>query len=80
MTEEEKKEIREYFKLCTYRDGEYFLPEEYEELVELIKKNTIVRLLEEARYKWIMQKMSNEDYMNLCDYYEKESTLELRKE
>ena len=39
MTKEEREELLQYFKLCSYRDSDIFLLEEYEELEEIIKRN-----------------------------------------
>lgn len=69
MTEEELKDLSRYFKLSNYRDGEYFLLEEYEELEIILKKNHIAREIEAARTKSILGKISEEEYQELYDRY-----------
>ncbi len=58
-------ELLRYFILAGYRDGEYILLEEYEELQEIIKKNSIARQIEEIRYKWLTGKISDEEYKKI---------------
>lgn len=58
-------ELLRYFILAGYRDGEYILLEEYEELQEIIKKNSIARQIEEIRYKWLTGEISDEEYKKI---------------
>ncbi|MBQ6285545.1 MAG: hypothetical protein IJK67_04475 [Bacilli bacterium] len=58
-------ELLRYFILAGYRDGEYILLEEYEELQEIIKKNSIARQIEEIRYKWLTGEISDEEYTKI---------------
>ena len=39
MNENELEELSRYFRLSDYRDGEYILLDEYEELMDIIRKN-----------------------------------------
>jgi len=64
MTEEERKDLSRYFRLSDYRDSEYFLQEEYDELQEVIKRSPIAQELEELRYQWIIGKISEMSYMD----------------
>lgn len=58
-------ELLRYFILAGYRDGEYILLEEYEELQEIIKNNSIARQIEEIRYKWLTGEISDEEYKKI---------------
>lgn len=69
MNTKELEDLSRYFRLSDYRDGEYFLLEEYEELEEIVKRNPIAKELEEARYKCIKGKISEEEYKELCNNY-----------
>lgn len=66
MSEEEIKEMYNYFRLSSYRDGEYFLLEEYLELEEIIRKNDTARYLEDERYKYLRGIITEEEYNNIC--------------
>ncbi len=55
-------ELLRYFILASYRDGEYILLEEYDELQDIIKRNPIARKIEEVRYKWLTGEISDEEY------------------
>lgn len=79
MSEDEKKELRRYFVLCTYRDGEYILQDEWEELEDIVKKNKYAQLLESARTKWILGKIPEQEFKKMCDYYNNEAILKLSK-
>ena len=69
MSSEELNDLLKYFILSSYRDGEYFLLEEYEELQEILKRSSVARELEEARYKSIVGHIDMEEYANLCNKY-----------
>ena len=69
MTAEEKKDISRYFRLVGYRDDGDILLDEYEELEDIIKKSTIARLLENARYQCIVGKISEEQYQKMEKKY-----------
>ncbi len=69
MNKEEKEELLRYFKLSDYREGDYFLQEEYEELEDIIKRNSIAKELEDARYKYILGIISEKEYNELYDKY-----------
>ena len=44
MTLEDAKDVLDYFKLDGYRDGEYFLEEEYYQLEEILKRNEYAKV------------------------------------
>ena len=69
MQENEIDELFRYFILSDYRDGEYILPDEYEELDTIIKKNKYAKLLDDARYDYIMGKMTEDEYNELYMFY-----------
>lgn len=69
MTEENRRDLLRYFVLSDYRDGDYFLIEEYEELENIIKRNAKAKELEEARYKCILKKIGEEEYNELYNKY-----------
>ena len=69
MTEEERKELLEYFRLCSYRDGEYFLLQEYEKLNEIIKNNKTAKYLEVVRTKYLKKLITEEEYNNINNEY-----------
>ena len=60
-------EIYTYFRLSSYRDSDYILPEEYEELEELIKRNDNIKYLEDLRYEYIKGIINEVEYNNKCD-------------
>ncbi len=63
----ERKELLDYFRLSRYRDGDYMLLEEYDELEDIIKRNNTAKELEEYRYKYITGKINEEEYNEKCD-------------
>ena len=65
MTKEEAKDVFNYFRLDAYRDGDYFLEEEYYELEDILKRSTIAQELDNARYLAIIGKISEEEYQEL---------------
>ncbi len=69
MSKEEKEELLRYFKLSDYREGEYFLQEEYEELEDIIKRNSVAKELEDARYKCILGIINEKEYNELYNKY-----------
>lgn len=69
MSKEEKEELLRYFKLSDYREGEYFLQEEYEELEDIIKRNSVAKELEDARYKYILGIINEKEYNELYNKY-----------
>ncbi len=72
MDDNELKEISRYFILCTYRDGDYMLLDEYEELEDIIKRNKTAQHLEDIRYMYLRNYISQEEYDNICNgYYKK---------
>ena len=72
MTKEEREELLQYFKLCSYRDSDIFLLEEYEELEEIIKRNETARYLEKVRYQYLKNIITEEEYKNITgDYFKK---------
>jgi hypothetical protein len=72
MSDNKINELLNYFRLCSYRDGEYFLEDEYYELEGIIKRNEVAKYLEEIRYKYLTNQMTEEEYNNICnDYYNK---------
>ena len=77
MINEEVSELYRYLRLSSYRDGEYILPDEYEELEEIIGRNKIARYLERVRYNYLIGKISQEEYDDKC--MEEIKKLELRK-
>ena len=66
MSKEAIDELNRYLILCSYRDGEYFLQEEYDELEAIIKRNPIARELEEERYRYLTNQITKEEYDNIC--------------
>ena len=66
MSKEAIDELNRYLILCSYRDGEYFLQEEYDELENIIKRNPIARELEEERYRYLTNEITKEEYDNIC--------------
>ena len=70
MTKEEINDLSTYFKLAIYRDEGNLLLEEYEELNDIIKRNKYAKLQEEARYKWITGKISDEVYQTIYHMYD----------
>ena len=69
MNEQERKELLRYFTLCSYRDGEYILLEEYEELESIIKNNKIARYLEDVRFKYLTRQINEEEYNSINNNY-----------
>ena len=69
MEEQEIKDLSRYFRLSDYRDGDYFLEEEYYEFQEIIKRSPIAQELEEARYQSIIGKISEAQYQEKCMKY-----------
>ena len=59
-------ELYRYLVLSSYRDGDYFLLEEYEELEDIIKRNDIARYLEDVRYQYLKGLISEEEYNDTC--------------
>ena len=72
MKEEDIKELMIYFKLSKYRDDGELLLDEYEELESIIKRNKIVKYLEEIRYLNIIGKLSDVKYQELLNIYDVE--------
>lgn len=66
MENDELSEILTYFRLCSYRDGEYILLEEYEELQGIIKRNKTAHYLEEVRYEYLRGIITEEEYNEIC--------------
>ena len=71
MNDSEINDLLRYFILSDYRDGDYFLLEEYEELESILKRSPIVKELDDARYKHIVGKISDEEYSDLYNKYYK---------
>ena len=69
MNENELEELSRYFRLSDYRDGEYILPDEYEELMDIIRKNKYAKILDDARYDYIRGKITEEEYNELYMSY-----------
>ncbi len=69
MNEKERKELIRYFVLCTYRDSDIFLLDEYEELEQIIKNNKVAQYLEDVRYQYLKNKITKEEYNNIRDDY-----------
>lgn len=65
--DEEIKELYEYFRLSSYRDSEYFLLDEYDELERIIKKNKTAQYLEKIRYQYLKKIISEEEYNDICN-------------
>lgn len=65
--DEEIKELYEYFRLSSYRDSEYFLLDEYDELERIIKKNKTAQYLEKIRYQYLKNAISEEEYDDICN-------------
>ena len=65
MTEEEKRDLSNYFVLARHRDDGDILIDEYEELNNIIRRNSMARLLEEARYQCIKGEISEEQYKEI---------------
>ncbi len=65
--DEEIKELYEYFRLSSYRDSEYFLLDEYDELERIIKKNKTAQYLEKIRYQYLKKIISEEEYDDICN-------------
>ena len=66
MLSKEIKELNQYLRLSSYRDGEYILHEEYQELMDIISRNPIARELENIRYQYLVGKMTKEEYDQTC--------------
>ena len=66
MLSKEIKELNQYLRLSSYRDGEYILHEEYQELMDIISRNPIARELENIRYQYLVGKMTKEEYDQAC--------------
>ena len=62
MDQRERRELVNYFRLSDYRDGSYFLLEEYLELREIVKNNSTARELEDYRDKYLTGKISEDQY------------------
>ena len=71
MNDSEINDLLRYFILSDYRDGDYFLLEEYEELESILKRSPIAKELDDARYKHIVGKISDEEYNDLYNKYYK---------
>lgn len=65
MTKEEAKDVFNYFRLDAFRDGDYFLEEEYYELEDILKRSSIAQELDNAKYLWIIGRMTEEEYHEL---------------
>ena len=63
------KDLSRYFRLAIYRDEGSLLPEEYEELNEILKRNNASREIDDAYYNYLMGKITEEDYKKIHDYY-----------
>ena len=73
----EVNELYRYLILSSYRDGDYILLDEYDELNEIIRRNDDVKYLEEVRYDYLRGIISEEEYNNICFNYVNE--LKLKK-
>lgn len=69
MTEEEKKDLSRYFVLAMYRDEGSILLDEYEELNDILKRNSMAQELDDALYKYYMKKITYEEYRMVHDKY-----------
>ena len=73
----EVNELYRYLILSSYRDGDYILLDEYDELNEIIRRNDDAKYLEEVRYDYLRGIISEEEYNNICFNYVNE--LKLKK-
>ena len=65
---QEFKDLENYFRLARYRDEtDYFLPEEYEELEEIIKRSSRAKEMEKARTDFYLGRITEEKYKEICD-------------
>ena len=69
MTEEEKKDLSRYFVLAMYRDEGSILLDEYEELNDILKRNSMAQELDDALYQYYMKKSTYEEYSSIHDKY-----------
>lgn len=69
MTEEEKKDLSRYFVLAMYRDEGSILLDEYEELNDILKRNSMAQELDDALNKYYMKKITYEEYRMVHDKY-----------
>ena len=69
MNSKELNELNRYFILSDYRDGDYFLLDEYNELNDIIKRNKIANHFENLRYKYLKGIIKEEEYNNICKKY-----------
>lgn len=77
MISDEIKELNHYLRLSSYRDGDYLLEEEYQELEDILKRNPDARFLEDVRYEYLTCRISREEYDQICD--DRVSKLSLRQ-
>ena len=69
MTEEEKKDLSRYMILAMYRDEGSILLDEYEELNDILKRNSMAQELDDALYQYYMKKITHEEYSIIHDKY-----------
>ncbi len=69
MTEEEKKDLSRYMILAMYRDEGSILLDEYEELNDILKRNSMAQELDDALYQYYMKKITYEEYSSIHDKY-----------
>ena len=62
----ELSELITYLRLSSYRDGDYILLEEYDELMDIIKRNKMAQYLEEVRNNYLNNSISEEEYNQAC--------------
>ena len=67
MTEEEKKDLSRYMILAMYRDEGSILLDEYEELNDILKRNSMAQELDDALYQYYMKKITYEEYSSIYD-------------
>ena len=67
MISDEIRELNRYMRLSSFRDDEYFLQDEYEELEDIIERNNTAKYLEEVRYQYLTGQITKEEYDDTCD-------------
>lgn len=69
MTNEEIKDLFDYFRLISYRDEGNMLLDEYDELNDIIARNKTAQKLERARLLLLEGKIKEEKYNDICYFY-----------
>ena len=79
MDEDYYKDLSRYFRLAIYRDEGSLLPEEYEELNEILKRNKASKEIDDAYFNYLMGRITEEDYNKIHDYYFEDYELNIIK-